>query len=141
MIGKGSKLYSIVSMKCPQCHEGAFFQGHPYNFSSMGLVRQNCQKCNLKYHMEPSFYYGSYYVVYSLGVALFVAIWVLQLLLFPSMGPGTLFVVILISLLVLSPLLYALSKIIWANLFFKYNKDAIHNKTSSMEQTKSQPKS
>ena len=115
-------------MKCPRCHEGAFFEGHPYKISTMGLVKQKCSKCDLKYHMETSFYYGSYYVVYSLGVALFVTTWVLQMLLYPDMGPGTLFIIILIVLGFCSPLLYALSKIIWANFFFRYDKEALQKK-------------
>jgi ribosomal protein S27AE len=28
MIGKGSKLYSILLLKCPRCHEGPFLHKH-----------------------------------------------------------------------------------------------------------------
>lgn len=126
MFGKGTKLYSILRMKCPRCHEGDFFQGrNPYNFSTMGKVKEFCPKCNLKYSIEPSFYYGSYYVTYALGCALFISIWVLKLIFFPDFTPGELLMTILISLIVLSPLIYALSKIVWGNLFFKYDKNII----------------
>ena len=89
----------------------------------MGRVKENCSKCDLKYNIEPSFYQGSYYVTYGLGVALFIAVWILQLFFFPDVGPGTLLISILISLLLFSPILYALSKIIWINFFIKYEKD------------------
>ncbi len=129
MLGKGTKLYSIFKMKCPRCHEGDFYKGHPYKFSTMGEVKEKCDTCGLKYSLEPSFYHGSYYVTYALGVALFVAIWVLKALLFPEVGPGALLITMLIVLIVLSPLLYALSKIIWINFFVKYEKERLKKRT------------
>lgn len=93
----------------------------------MGRVKKNCSKCNLKYNIEPSFFQGSYYVTYALGVTLFIAVWVLQLLFFPGVGPGTLLIAILVSLLIFSPLLYALSKIIWINFFIKFEKRKINS--------------
>ena len=122
MLGKGTKVYSILRMKCPRCHEGDFYKGSPYKFSTMGRVQDYCPKCELKFNIEPSFYQGSYYVAYALGVALFVTIWVLKLLFFPNVGPKTLLISVLISLVVLSPWFYALSKIIWINFFIKYDK-------------------
>ena len=124
MLGKGIKLYSILRMRCPRCHEGKFFKSHPYNFSKMGEVQEQCSECKLKYSLEPSFYQGSYYVAYALGVALFVTVWVLKLLFFPSLGPGGLMIAILASLFLFSPVMYALSKIIWINFFVKYKRDA-----------------
>lgn len=124
MLGKGSKLYSIVKFKCPRCHKGNFYEGHPYRFSTMGIVKKECSCCKQQYSLEPSFYHGSYYITYALGVALFVTIWVLQLLFFPDIGPSALFIITLIALLLLAPLLYALSKIIWINLFISFKKHA-----------------
>ena len=121
MLGKGTKSYSILRLKCPRCNEGAFYKGHPYSYSGMGRVKENCSECNLKYNIEPSFFHGSYYVSYALGVALFIAVWVLQLIFFPNVGPGTLLISILVALLVFSPIIYALSKIIWINIFVKYD--------------------
>lgn len=125
MLKKGTKLYSIFKMKCPRCHEGNFYKGHPYKFSTMGAVKEKCDKCGLKYSIEPSFYHGSYYVTYALGVALFITIWVLKLIFFPDTGPGALLLAIFISIIVLSPLMYALSKIIWINFFIHYDKNIL----------------
>ncbi len=125
MIGKGTKVYSIFRMKCPRCHEGEFYKGHPYKYSTMGRVHENCSKCDLKYNIEPSFFQGSYYVSYALGVALLITVSVLKLIFFPEAGPLDLLISIIVSLILLSPLLYALSKIIWINVFVKYNKNII----------------
>ncbi len=125
MIGKGTKVYSIFKMKCPRCHEGDFYKGHPYKYSTMGRVHENCSKCDLKYNIEPSFFQGSYYVAYALGVALLIAVSVIKLIFFPEAGPLDLLISIIVSLTLLSPLLYALSKIIWINVFVKYEKNIL----------------
>jgi len=121
MFGKGSKLYSILFLKCPRCHEGAFLENHPYNLSSMNSVRDTCPKCGLKYKMEPSFYFGSMYTSYGVGVALAVAVYVLTLLLGFDLGIAGIFGVIIATLVLLMPYIGAISKSIWANFFFKYD--------------------
>lgn len=72
---KGTKLYSIVKLKCPHCHEGQFLESHPYDFKKLGDVRSECEVCHIQYEREPGFYYGAMYVSYALGVALFVTVW------------------------------------------------------------------
>jgi uncharacterized protein (DUF983 family) len=123
MFGKGSKLYSILFLKCPRCHEGAFLENHPYNLSSMNSVRDTCPKCGLKYKMEPSFYFGSMYVSYGVGVALAVAVYVTTLLLGLDLGLAGIFGVIIATLVLLMPYIGAISKSIWANFFFKYDRE------------------
>lgn len=124
LLGKGNKLYSIFKMKCPQCHEGEFFESHPYNLKKAGNLHETCSVCGVKYSKEPGFYYGAMYVNYGLGVALFVALWVSFNLFFPSVGVGWQIGLIIFFTVILTPYMYALSKIIWANLFMKYDEDA-----------------
>ena len=124
LVGKGSKLYSIFKMKCPQCQEGEFFVSHPYDLKKAGDLHENCSKCGLKYSKEPGFYYGAMYVNYALGVALFVALWVSFNLFFPDVSVGWQIGLIIFFTVILTPYMYALSKIIWANFFIKYDKDA-----------------
>jgi uncharacterized protein (DUF983 family) len=121
MLGKGSKLYSILFLKCPRCHEGAFLQNHPYKLSSINKVREECPQCSLKYKIEPSFYYGSMYVSYAVGVAVAVAVYVLILLFGLDLGLAGIFGSIVGALVVLMPYIGAVSKSIWANFFFKYD--------------------
>jgi uncharacterized protein (DUF983 family) len=123
MLGKGSKLYSIFRHKCPRCHEGNFFVSHPYDLSKAGDIHPECPKCGLKYQAEPGFYYGAMYVSYALAVALFVTIWVSFNLFLPSFSVGWQIGAIIFFTLLLGPYLYALSKIIWANFFFSYEKN------------------
>ncbi len=124
---KGTKFYSIFTSKCPRCNEGDFFVSVPYDLKRMGDLHKNCNKCGLKYAKEPGFYYGAMYVAYALGVALFVTLWVSFNLFIPSLSTAWQIAIIVFATIVFSPYLYALSKIIWANMFIKYDKDAIIN--------------
>lgn len=123
MLKKGTKAYSILRMKCPKCHEGDFFKGTIYSFRNMGEVKEKCTCCNQKYVLEPAFYQGSYYITYALGVGLFLISWLLQYLLFPSSGVSGFLGVFVILVIVLTPLMYALSKIIWINFFVSYHEE------------------
>lgn len=125
MFSKGSKLYSIFHMRCPQCHEGAFFVAHPYNLKKVGDLHAHCPKCGLKYEKEIGFYFGAMYVSYGMGVALFVALWLGFYLFFPWVSTALQIAIIAAVSVLIGPYFYALSKIIWANFFFHYKKDAI----------------
>ena len=113
---KGTKLYSIFHLKCPHCQEGDFFEGSFFK----GTVKKECPVCRRSYSKEPGFYQGSYYVAYALSVALFVTLWVALQVLYPSGSAITYVFIILGGLVAGTPFLYPLSKIIWANFFFRY---------------------
>jgi uncharacterized protein (DUF983 family) len=121
---KGSKLYSVTHFTCPQCNEGKFFVSHPYDLKYVGDVKDNCDVCGLKYSREPGFFYGAMYVAYALGVALFVTIWASCNWFFDNVSVWTQIGLIVFFSIVLSPFLFALSKIIWANFFIHYQADA-----------------
>ena len=115
---KGTKLYSIFKGKCPKCHEGNFFEGSFFK----GTPKKNCSTCNMKFEREPGFFQGSYYVTYGLGVATIVSVTVAMLVLFPNATFNSMMYTVLVSLVVLTPFTYPLSKIIWSNIFTKYDK-------------------
>lgn len=122
MFKKGTKLYSIFRNKCPHCHEGKFFK-YPFTFNPSKITKtlDNCEVCNQKYMLEPSFYFGAMYVNYGLAVALFVAIFIIAKVL---IGFSILqsFVAIVIVSLLLTPINLRLSRIIWINIFVHYKK-------------------
>lgn len=122
MFSKGSRLYSIFKMKCPRCQEGDFFISHPYDLRNAGNTHEKCSNCELKYSKEPGFYYGAMYVSYGLTVALFVAMWVSFNLFFENISVGIQIFLIISTTVLLTPYIYALSKIIWINIFIKYDR-------------------
>ena len=121
MLKKGTKIFSILKMRCPRCNKGRFYESHPYNLKKIGEVKKECNNCNLKYDMDPGFFQGSYYVSYGLGVALFVAIFILKMLILRDLDYLSTLILMVLVLLILAPLLFALSKIIWINLFVHFD--------------------
>lgn len=119
MLKKGSKLYSIVYNKCPQCQEGKFFKhGITINFKNNLEIYETCECCGLKYMIEPSFFYGAMYVSYALTVALAVAVFIISYLL----GLGLLGSLIAIAavLLGLTPFVMRISRLLYINMFVHY---------------------
>ncbi|MFC3973482.1 DUF983 domain-containing protein [Maribacter sp. MAR_2009_72] len=90
-------------------------------------MKKHCPKCDLKYSIEPSFYTGSMYVSYAVGIAVAVAVYVLTLLFGLQTSIGTLFTLIVVALVLTMPWIAAVSKIIWANFFFKFDKKIAQN--------------
>ena len=120
MFKKGTKLYSIFKRKCPVCQEGDFFVSRTYDLKNSGKIHEKCSNCKEVYSKEPGFYQGAMYVSYGLGVAMFIAVFLLTYLILPSPTTFTYIMVLLVTMVVLAPFLYELSKIIWANLFMSY---------------------
>ncbi|TYP97868.1 uncharacterized protein (DUF983 family) [Tenacibaculum adriaticum] len=123
MFKKGTKLYSIFNNKCPRCHEGAFFKYKlSFNIKKVSKLHDRCSHCNLKYMMEPSFFFGAMYVNYGLAVALFVAVFIISKL-FLGMTILHSFIAIIVVSLLLIPVTLRLSRIIWINIFVSYDKN------------------
>lgn len=121
---KGRKIYSILNFKCPHCHEGPFFISRPYDLWNMGKLHKECPVCHRKYSKEPGFYYGGMYVSYGLSVALSLVAYGALWLFARELGFAWHFALTVVVLLLATPYMYALSKIIWANLFFSYQGPA-----------------
>jgi uncharacterized protein (DUF983 family) len=112
---------SILFLKCPQCHQGEFLEANPYKLSNFNKVKPCCPKCDLKYSIEPSFYAGSMYVSYGVGIAVAVAAYILQLIVGFNFGPTGIMLTIIFALIITMPYIAAVSKSIWAHFFFKYD--------------------
>lgn len=136
---KGSRLYSIFGMKCPKCHEGPLFKhSNAYDLKHLTEMHASCSQCGESFSREPGFYFGAAYVSYALTVALWVAVLV-ALMTFNALGwisftffdnPLTFITVGVVSLIVLLPIIYRLSRSIWINLFVSYDKEALKRKRS-----------
>lgn len=122
MFKKGSKLYSILTGSCPRCHgESMYKNNNPYNLSEVFKMEERCSHCGLKYKIEPSFFYGSMYVSYAVGVAFATAAFVIAFLIFGAGLMGT-FIAIVATLVVFMPVIMRVSRSIWINFFIKYEK-------------------
>ena len=83
MFKKGGKLYSIFKARCPKCNEGKFFKFPiSYNPRKVTKIYDHCSNCNLKYMIEPSFYFGAMYINYGITVAISIFIFLISKLTF-----------------------------------------------------------
>ncbi len=125
MLKKGSKLYSILTGRCPRCHqESMYSETNPYRLGSLFEMHERCSHCGTKYKMEPSFFYGAMYVSYAVGIAFAVAAFVIAFLFIGTNLINT-FIAIVATLVVFMPVIIRLSRNIWINFFIKYDPKAI----------------
>lgn len=123
MLKKGYKLYSILFGKCPRCHQERMYkEKNPYKLKSTLALNEQCSTCNLKYQLEPSFFYGSMYVSYAVGIAFTVPPFIISHFLFKS-SLLTTFFAITATLILCMPIIARLSRSIWINIFVNYNKN------------------
>ncbi|RKE98236.1 DUF983 domain-containing protein [Ichthyenterobacterium magnum] len=119
---KGTKLYSILKGVCPRCHEESMYENtNPYALNQVLTIKEKCSNCQTKYRLEPSFFYGSMYVSYGVGIAFAVAAFIISYI-FLDTSIHTVFISIVATLVVFAPIIMRLSRNIWINLFMKYDK-------------------
>lgn len=122
MFKKGTKLYSITKNKCPQCQEGLFFKyAFTYNPNKVIKLHENCSNCNLKYVIEPGFFYGAMYVGYGITVATSILAFLIATLVFNTTLLQS-FAAIFGVLFFMMPVNLRLSRIIWINMFVEFDK-------------------
>lgn len=123
MIKKGSKLYSIVTGNCPRCHEEQMYiNPNPYALRDTLKIGEKCSHCQTKYRLEPSFFFGSMYVSYGVGIAFSVAAFVISYFLIGT-SLTTAFIAITGTLIVFMPIIMRISRTIWINLFIHYDEN------------------
>ena len=120
MLKKGSKLNSILTGSCPRCqNESMYLDKNPLHFSKLLNMHEKCSHCDLKYQIEPSFFYGAMYVSYGLNVAISVAAFITSFVIFNS-SIKMAFISIIIANIVLFPFVLRLARNIYINIFIAY---------------------
>lgn len=110
----------MVHGKCPRCHEGEVFKNrNPYHSLAFAKMYEHCKHCGQSFDPEPGFYQGAMYVSYALtlGVTLPVGLILLLVLnasLFWILG------ILTVILLVMLPVIFRLSRLVWLNFFIPY---------------------
>ena len=122
---KGNKIYSIFTGKCPVCHSGDMYKyKKAYSISQSLKMHEHCSHCKTKFKIEPSFFYGAMYVSYAVGIAVAVGAFTIAYGII-GLGLKASFVAIVTTLIVLSPLITRVSRNIWINFFFSFDKSKV----------------
>lgn len=125
MIRKGMKLYSILFGVCPKCHqESMYVNKNPYVLSEVIKMHETCSHCKTKYEIEPSFFYGSMYVSYGVGIAFAVAAFIISYNIL-EFSLTVAFIAIAATLIGFAPIIMRLSRNIWINIFMSYDKNLV----------------
>lgn len=128
MLKKGLKINSILTGSCPRCNEESMYVGkNMYDPSKTIKMNDKCSHCGLHYQLEPSFFYGSMYVSYAVGVAFGVAAFIIFYF-FLKTNLKTAFIGISSTLILFMPIIMRLSRNIWINFFISYDKNWKENK-------------
>ena len=129
IIKKGKKLYSIIYNCCPKCQSDKFWpKSNPYKniLVKNGGDIGSCENCNLKYEIEPGFWYGAMYVSYGLTVFVAILTWLIIYVLNKEMDIFIQISIISFLIIILFPVVYFLSRLIWINFFVSYNKNPLN---------------
>lgn len=120
---KGTKLYSIFTGTCPVCqNESMYTSSNLYNPKKTQEMKERCSHCDTKYKIEPSFFYGSMYVSYGVGVAIAMITFALTYFVFDISRWNIFLIITFISIFSL-PIVIRLSRNIWINIFMDYDKE------------------
>ncbi|PCI36176.1 MAG: DUF983 domain-containing protein [Flavobacteriaceae bacterium] len=120
MLTKGTKLYSILNNKCPKCQEGDFMiKNTKYGLIKSTRMHESCTNCNMKYMLEPSFFYGAMYVTYGLTIAISIATFIIAYGIFEASFVQSI-IAISIAVIAMIPITIRLSRSIWINMFISY---------------------
>jgi len=128
IINRWNKLYSIIYNCCPRCKSDKFWpKNNPYENI---LVRNGgdigyCKNCNLKYEIEPGFWYGAMYVSYGLSIFVAILTWLVMYILIKEIDIFIQISIISFLIIILFLVIYFLSRLIWINLFVSYNKNSL----------------
>ena len=117
---RNTKLYSIYNNKCPKCHQGDFFiTKSPYHKDFIKM-HEKCSHCHDLFNKEVGFYYGAMYVSYGLNIGIGVALFLFMVLIFKIELLIYLFSFLIIEV-ILFPWVMRISRLIYINLFVKYD--------------------
>lgn len=113
---KSSSTSAILQGKCPRCRQGKMFPYKVTDLSGFSKMNEKCEKCGLKFEVEPGFFIGAMYVSYAFGVAIMVTVGVALSVLF---DPGVWDYLVAVSLItiILLPVTFRYSRILFLHWF------------------------
>ncbi|OBX22115.1 MULTISPECIES: DUF983 domain-containing protein [Bizionia] len=70
---KGTKLYSVLKLKCPRCQIGNLFHNPGlFVFSGILDMPNACEHCKQDFKLEPGFYTAALWISYPIVLVVFI---------------------------------------------------------------------
>jgi hypothetical protein len=101
-----------------------FVSNYSYNLRNFSTMNEECPVCKESFEPEPGFYFGAMFVSYAINVAIMVAVWVASNVLFNDVGVWWLVLASVVTGLALTPVTFRWARLVWINLFVKYDPKA-----------------
>jgi uncharacterized protein (DUF983 family) len=98
-----------------------------YVLSQTLKMHERCGHCQTKYKIEPSFFYGSMYVSYGVGIGFSVVAFLITFIILETSLVLS-FIAIVCTLIGFMPIIMRLSRNIWINLFMSYDAELAKKK-------------
>ncbi|MBS1962879.1 MAG: DUF983 domain-containing protein [Bdellovibrionales bacterium] len=98
-------LFDLLRLRCPVCRQGTVFRG-PYSMNA------DCPHCGIHFERENGYFLGAMVFAYVLGVVSVIPTIILLVRFYEADTATTIFVPIL-QLILLQPLIYVYSRMIW----------------------------
>ena len=117
-----SRLAAFLNLRCPRCHEGPAFVSGPYH-PKFQKMHERCPVCDLKYEIEPGFFWGSMYVSYTITVVIFLVVAILTYTLLNDPEVWVYLLILFGVLLFASPLVFRYSRMIMLYIFASVDFD------------------
>lgn len=110
-------LQAVLEGRCPKCRRGQMFIGSAYNLNKLAKMNKNCPHCGHQFEMEPGYFYGAMYVSYALSVGIFLVTTFLLYIFFDDPSLTVYLLSVSIVALLLYPLNFRYSRILFAHVF------------------------
>ena len=106
------KLQAMLNAKCPRCRRGDLFKTSMYGIKSQKM-HQACPKCNLRFEVEPGYFYAAMYVAYGFNVILSIVVGMLTFYITgETESPWVYVAVIFVFSLILAPANFRYSRVV-----------------------------
>lgn len=112
-----SKFMAMSKGLCPRCREGKMFKYPLWKINKFSEMNEHCSVCDLKFEVEPGFWYGAMFVSYANTILILVIMGVGMFYLFND--PATIYYigVITIASILLVPFNFRISRAVFLHLF------------------------
>lgn len=78
-----TKLLAVINHKCPRCRKGNIYETSMFSWQ-YSRMHSHCSNCNLRYEIEPGFFWAAMYVSYVLIVAELVTAGIIAFMVFDN---------------------------------------------------------
>ncbi|WP_421868997.1 DUF983 domain-containing protein [Marinoscillum sp.] len=112
-----SPLQAALQGKCPRCRKGDMFEYPLQKITKFYKMHENCPHCGHRFEVEPGYFYGAMYVSYALSVGIFLVTAFILYFLAGDPPLETYIISVVVVALVLYPLNFRFSRILFAHVF------------------------